>query len=132
MMCFVTLHPGLVPWFEQFVQALLYNSVDVIGLLKSNPFPNVPPNVIRGEAWRYTFTIGRMTRLIKWFLYCSQRPVLTVSANPIAACIFCFIQRCVCPREYIPEGAFRRAFPHHAADATADSQVYNIIAIDYR
>lgn len=56
MMWFVTLHPKFMPWFERFVQSLLNNSPSVTKLLEHNPFPDSPPNYIRIEAFRYTFS----------------------------------------------------------------------------
>lgn len=56
MMWFVTLHPKFMPWFERFVQSLLNNSHSVTKLLEHNPFPHSPPNYIRIEAFRYTFS----------------------------------------------------------------------------
>ena len=57
-MWFVTLHPKHMPWFEEFLYALLDNSPDVTGLLEHNPFAGQgqAPRYIRVEAYRYTFT----------------------------------------------------------------------------
>ena len=55
-MWFVTLHSKHLPWFEEFLYALLDNSPDVTDLLEHNPFPEEPPRYIRVEAYKYTFT----------------------------------------------------------------------------
>ena len=55
-MWFVTLHPIHMPWFHQFLLALLENSPAVTALLEENPFPDSPPQYIRVYAWRYQFT----------------------------------------------------------------------------
>jgi lipase maturation factor 1 len=60
-MWFVPLHPRYLPWFEQFLYALLDNSPSVTGLLEFNPFADAPPNMLRVEQYRYTFT-SRETR----------------------------------------------------------------------
>jgi hypothetical protein len=55
-MWFVTLHPRHMPWFEDFLVALLNNSPAVTELLQHNPFVDGPPRYIRVEAYRYNFT----------------------------------------------------------------------------
>ena len=55
-MWFVTLHPRHLPWFEEFLYALLDNSPSVTALLEYNPFPAAAPRYIRVLAYRYTFT----------------------------------------------------------------------------
>lgn len=55
-MWFVTLGPAHIPWFYEFLQALLKNSPPVLALLENNPFPEQPPNFIRVDAYRYRFT----------------------------------------------------------------------------
>jgi len=55
-MWFVTLHPRHLPWFEEFLYALLDNSPRVTALLEHNPFPDAAPRYIRVLAYRYTFT----------------------------------------------------------------------------
>ena len=55
-MWFVTLHPRHLPWFEEFLYALLDNSPGVTALLAHNPFPDTAPRYIRVLAYRYTFT----------------------------------------------------------------------------
>jgi hypothetical protein len=53
---FVTLHRKHLPWFEEFLYALLDNSADVKALLANDPFPDEAPRYIRVDAYRYTFT----------------------------------------------------------------------------
>jgi hypothetical protein len=60
-MWFVPLHPRYLPWFERFLDALLENSPAVTALLEYNPFADAPPNMLRVEQYRYTFT-DRETR----------------------------------------------------------------------
>ena len=55
-MWFVTLSSKHLPWFEEFLYALLQESHDVGRLLQHNPFPDKPPRYIRVDAYRYTFT----------------------------------------------------------------------------
>lgn len=55
-MWFVTLHPRHLPWFEEFLYALLDNSPSVTALLEYNPFQDVAPRYIRVLAYRYSFT----------------------------------------------------------------------------
>jgi hypothetical protein len=43
------------PWFINFVAKLLENDKPVLGLLKSNPFPDAPPKFVRAELWEYHF-----------------------------------------------------------------------------
>jgi hypothetical protein len=43
------------PWFINFVAKLLRNDKPVLGLLKSNPFPDAPPKFVRAELWEYHF-----------------------------------------------------------------------------
>ena len=55
-MWFVPLHPKHLPWFEEFLYALLQNSPDVTALLAHDPFPDQAPRYIKVDAYRYTFT----------------------------------------------------------------------------
>jgi hypothetical protein len=55
-MWFVTLHPRHLPWFVDFLDALLDNSPSVTALLQHNPFPEEPPRYIRVDAYQYHFT----------------------------------------------------------------------------
>ncbi len=44
------------PWFVNFVAKLLSNNHAVLGLLRSNPFPNAPPHFVRAQLYEYHFT----------------------------------------------------------------------------
>ena len=55
-MWFVTLHPRHVPWFGEFLMALLDNAPAATALLQHNPFADSPPRYIRVDAYRYHFT----------------------------------------------------------------------------
>jgi predicted DCC family thiol-disulfide oxidoreductase YuxK len=44
------------PWFTNFMVRLLQGSPDVVGLLKTNPFPNSPPKYVRALLFDYSFT----------------------------------------------------------------------------
>ena len=56
-MWFVTLHPRHVPWFADFLMALLDNSPAVTALLQDNPFADkLPPRYLRVDAYLYHFT----------------------------------------------------------------------------
>lgn len=56
MMWFVTLHPRFIPWFDAFLTGLLENSPAVTGLLKTNPFADRAPQMLRVKVWHYQFT----------------------------------------------------------------------------
>ncbi len=56
MMWFVTLHPRFIPWFDAFLSGLLENSPTVTGLLKTNPFADQAPEMLRVKVWHYQFT----------------------------------------------------------------------------
>ncbi len=44
------------PWFVHLVAKLLEGDAAMLGLLKKNPFPGVPPQFIRAELYEYHFT----------------------------------------------------------------------------
>jgi hypothetical protein len=44
------------PWFVHFVAKLLQGDANVIGLLKTNPFPKQPPRFVRAQLYEYRFT----------------------------------------------------------------------------
>lgn len=56
MMWFVTVDPVFVPWFDDFLQALVAGSEPVLALLEANPFPEGPPRYLRVEVYDYRFT----------------------------------------------------------------------------
>ena len=76
-MWFVTLHRKHLPWFEEFLYALLDNSSDVKDLLANDPFPNEAPNYIRVDAYKYTFTTPEQrARTGNWWNKQAQGPFL--------------------------------------------------------
>jgi hypothetical protein len=44
------------PWFVNFAAKLLQGDRDVLGLLRSNPFPGPPPRCVRARIYEYHFT----------------------------------------------------------------------------
>jgi lipase maturation factor 1 len=44
------------PWILQFMGRLLEGSPEVLGLLRSNPFPEGPPHYLRATLYQYHFT----------------------------------------------------------------------------
>jgi hypothetical protein len=56
MMWFVPMGPIFLPWFERFLHRLLENSPAVVALLKTNPFPDEPPQFLRISLYYYRFT----------------------------------------------------------------------------
>jgi predicted DCC family thiol-disulfide oxidoreductase YuxK len=50
------------PWFTNFMVRLLEGSPEVLGLLKTNPFPSAPPKYVRAELFDYSFTDFAMRR----------------------------------------------------------------------
>jgi len=44
------------PWFGRFLRRLLEGSPAVLGLLRTNPFPDKPPRLVRGVLYDYRFT----------------------------------------------------------------------------
>ena len=44
------------PWFQSFLGRLLEGQPEVLGLLKTNPFPTHPPRYIRSLLYEYHFT----------------------------------------------------------------------------
>ena len=47
---------GYERWFLRFVQKLLSGDPGTLGLMRSNPFPDQPPSLIRARFYRYTYT----------------------------------------------------------------------------
>jgi hypothetical protein len=47
------------PWLLNFVAKLLKNDPGTLGLIRSNPFPERPPQFIRAELYEYHFTRER-------------------------------------------------------------------------
>jgi len=48
--------PSEHPWFTQLVAKLLAGDRATLGLLRSNPFPDRPPRVVRALYYEYRFT----------------------------------------------------------------------------
>ena len=48
--------PSDYPWFPEFIVKLLQGDSQVLGLLRTNPFPDRPPTWIRAQLYRYRFT----------------------------------------------------------------------------
>jgi hypothetical protein len=44
------------PWFQRFLARLLRGSPPVLGLLRTNPFPDHPPKYVRALLYSYHFT----------------------------------------------------------------------------
>jgi hypothetical protein len=56
-MWFASLSPYEVTfWFQEFLTRLLQGSPAVLGLLRSNPFPDHPPKYVRAVLYDYRFT----------------------------------------------------------------------------
>ncbi len=51
-----TQHPLQMAWFGEFLRKLHEGSRPVIGLLRSDPFPDGPPRYLRVQVYRYRFT----------------------------------------------------------------------------
>jgi hypothetical protein len=47
--------PQFHPWFFPFVEKLLEGNQTVLKLLKTNPFPNIPPKFLRARLYEYHF-----------------------------------------------------------------------------
>jgi hypothetical protein len=50
------------PWFVNFMIKLLENDQPVLSLLKSNPFPDHPPKLVRAQLYEYHFASPEMHR----------------------------------------------------------------------
>lgn len=48
--------PSYEPWFGRFVEKLLAGDEATLRLLRSNPFPDEPPDQVRARFYRYEFT----------------------------------------------------------------------------
>jgi len=44
------------PWFMNLLARLLQGSPSVLGLIKTNPFPEAPPRYLRARLFQYHFT----------------------------------------------------------------------------
>jgi hypothetical protein len=64
LMWFLPLSPGYgETWFIRFLDALLRNDPAIVRLLRTNPFPDEPPAVVRARLYRYRFTTWAERRL---------------------------------------------------------------------
>jgi hypothetical protein len=76
------------PWFVQFLVRLLEGSPEVLGLMRTNPFPDRPPLYVRAVLYDYHFTRFGDDQLGWWKreplgLYC---PAITLQdGKPVAA-----------------------------------------------
>jgi hypothetical protein len=48
--------PSDYPWFSELLVKLLQGDPQVLGLLRTNPFPHRPPTWIRAQLYLYHFT----------------------------------------------------------------------------
>jgi hypothetical protein len=48
--------PGEQPWLRPFIASLLAGDRNVLSLMRTNPFPDRPPRVVRAVYYRYRFT----------------------------------------------------------------------------
>ena len=63
LMWFAALSPGYAgPWLRPLLRGLLAGDREVTRLLRVNPFPDVPPAVIRIRRYRYRYTTWRERR----------------------------------------------------------------------
>ena len=95
MMWFVQLNPIFLPWFEDFLQALLDSSESVTAQLEHNPFSEHPPSAIRVLVFEYSFTSPEQYELTGYWwnstflgpfspLPVIQRQLNSSSLNPAA------------------------------------------------
>ncbi|HEY6498056.1 MAG TPA: lipase maturation factor family protein [Streptosporangiaceae bacterium] len=57
LMWFAALSPRYAdPWLPRFLDALLRQDRHVLALLRSNPFPDAPPTLVRAQLYRYRYT----------------------------------------------------------------------------
>ncbi|WP_270888592.1 lipase maturation factor family protein [Pedococcus sp. 5OH_020] len=63
LMWFAALSPAYArPWFSRLALKLLHNDRTTLRLLRYNPFPDSPPEVVRARLYRYRFTTWRERR----------------------------------------------------------------------
>jgi hypothetical protein len=63
------------PWFVNFVAKLLEGDVDVLSLLRENPFQNHPPRYVRATLYEYHFTTPEEHRRTgRWWTRIVTRP----------------------------------------------------------
>jgi Lipase maturation factor len=57
LMWFAALSPRYAdPWLPRFLDALLRQDRHVLALLRSNPFPDAPPTLVRAQLYRYRYS----------------------------------------------------------------------------
>jgi hypothetical protein len=65
------------PWFPRFLGRLLIGSQSVIGLIKTDPFPDGPPKFIKADLYEYHFTSpDEKARTGNWWRSDYQGPYL--------------------------------------------------------
>jgi predicted DCC family thiol-disulfide oxidoreductase YuxK len=57
-------NPQSTPWFSGLMLRILQGSTEVLGLLKTNPFPNTPPKFLRASVYDYHFSDRQKRREI--------------------------------------------------------------------
>ena len=56
------------PWFVHLLAKLLENDPALLGLMRSNPFPDAPPKFVRAELYEYHFTTpGERAETGQWW-----------------------------------------------------------------
>ena len=59
--------PNRLPWFWRFVQKLLENDPQVTSLLRTNPFIDKPPLLVRAQFYEYTYSsAAEKTKGVWW------------------------------------------------------------------
>ncbi|MBI4367540.1 MAG: lipase maturation factor family protein, partial [Deltaproteobacteria bacterium] len=78
------------PWFGRFTDRLLAGSPAVLGLLKTNPFPDAPPRYVRSMLYEYRFAdpATRRSDSVWWRRtllgpYCPPRTLPPHPADPV-------------------------------------------------
>ena len=67
------------PWFVKFLGKLLEGDAATLGLLRSNPFPNAPPQFVRAQLYLYQFTTPEERRRTgQWWKREFARPYFPV------------------------------------------------------
>jgi hypothetical protein len=67
-------------WFVRYVKKLLLGDAGVLGLMRTNPFPEKPPVFVRALFYRYRFTDRQQRREMKaWWV----RELLGVYLEPV-------------------------------------------------
>jgi lipase maturation factor len=73
--------PDDEPWFRPLLAKLLQGDPGVIGLLRTNPFPDRPPRYVRARCYRYRFTTpDERRRTGRWW----DRQLLNECVPPVS------------------------------------------------